>query len=332
MLGPDGVQTNGSGFVVDAKRGLIITASHVVTNSAERDATRDGAAVRIGLRDALATARAHPRSIVGYDLFDDIAVLHYDPTLLPMPQCPMGRSATVRIGDAVAAIGAPFGQVESLSAGVVSQIGDARSRPRRPSASSRSDAIQTDAAINPGNSGGPLFDAAGRVIGVNSQIDTDQRGRREHGRRIRGADRRGQALVRGDHRAAGSVRYAWLGVGGITLTPDIAAALQLPATSGDAGQIRRSAQRGREGRHQRRARASRPSTAARCTRTATSSSASRGKPVRTLQDLQRDVAAKHPGDRVTVDWWHGADKRSKSIVLGERNPTDPEVCAASGAP
>jgi S1-C subfamily serine protease len=57
-----------------------------------------------------------------------------------------------------------------------------------------------------------------------------------------------------------------------------------------------------------------------------------GKPVRTLQDLQRAVAAKRPGDRVTVEWWHGAARRSKSIVLGTRSATDPEVCKASGAP
>ena len=57
-----------------------------------------------------------------------------------------------------------------------------------------------------------------------------------------------------------------------------------------------------------------------------------GKPVRTLQDLQRGVAAKRPGDRVTVQWWHGATRRTRSIVLGERSPTDPEVCRASTAP
>jgi serine protease Do len=57
-----------------------------------------------------------------------------------------------------------------------------------------------------------------------------------------------------------------------------------------------------------------------------------GKQVRTLTDLQRDVAAKRPGDRVTIDWWHGSTQRHASIVLGERIPTDPEVCLATAAP
>jgi len=57
-----------------------------------------------------------------------------------------------------------------------------------------------------------------------------------------------------------------------------------------------------------------------------------GKPVRTLTDLQRDVAARRPGDRVTIDWWHGTTLKHASIVLGERSPTDPDVCHAIGAP
>ena len=57
-----------------------------------------------------------------------------------------------------------------------------------------------------------------------------------------------------------------------------------------------------------------------------------GKQVRTLTDLQRDVAAKRPGDRVTIDWWHGSAQMHASIVLGERIPTDPEVCRATAAP
>ena len=150
--------------------GLIVTASHVVTSSASAEDPRDVETygpIYVMRSDG---ARA-PATIVGYDLFDDVAVLHYDPELLPMPAAPLGDSSAVRIGDPVAAIGAPFGQVESLSAGVVSQIA---TQIRAPAAVCffTPDAIQTDAAINPGNSGGPLFNAAGRVIAVNSQIDT----------------------------------------------------------------------------------------------------------------------------------------------------------------
>jgi 2-alkenal reductase len=327
-VGADGVQTSGSGFVVDAKRGFIITASHVVTSSESATDPRqvqEYGPVYVMRSDGART----PATIVGYDLFDDIAVLHFDPTLLPMPQAPLGNSSTVRIGDPVAAIGAPFGQVESLSAGVVSQIGTQIKAPAAVCFDTI-DAIQTDAAINPGNSGGPLFDAGGRVIGVNSQIDRGRASDANTGVAFAvpiDAARRSLAEIT----TSGRVRYAWLGVGGNTLTSDIAAALQLPATSGT--QVKFVDPR---------------SAAAKAGITPGKDItpvngrpvhtdgdvivAFAGKPVRTLQDLQRAVAAKRPGDRVTVDWWHGATRRSKSIVLGTRSATDPEVCKASGAP
>ena len=326
--GAAGVQTSGSGFVVDARRGFIITASHVVTSS--ESATDPRQVLEYGPVYVMRSDGARtPATIVGYDLFDDIAVLHFDPKLLPMPQAPLGNSSTVRIGDPVAAIGAPFGQVESLSAGVVSQIGTQIKAPAAVCFDTI-DAIQTDAAINPGNSGGPLFDAGGRVIAVNSQIDRGRASDANTGVAFAvpiDAARRSLAEIT----TSGHVRYAWLGVGGNTLTSDIAAALQLPATSGT--QVKFVDPR---------------SAAAKAGITPGKDItpvngrpvhtdgdvivAFAGKPVRTLQDLQRAVAAKRPGDRVTVEWWHGATRRSKSIVLGTRSATDPEVCRASGAP
>jgi 2-alkenal reductase len=320
-----GVQTSGSGFVVNAKRGLVITASHVVTSSAgatDPRTVKEYGPVYVMRVDG---ARA-PATIVGYDLFDDIAVLHYDPELLPMPATPLGNSAAVRIGDPVAAIGAPFGQVESLSAGVVSQIATQIEAPAAVCFFTP-DAIQTDAAINRGNSGGPLFNAAGRVIAVNSQIDTGGGADANTGVAfavpINAAKRSLDEISR-----TGRVRYAWLGVGGITLTSDVVSALQLPASSGTMVSF-----------------VDPRSAAARAgisSGTATTSINGRevltdgdvivafaGKPVRTLQDLQRGVAAKRPGDRVTVEWWHAGSRRTKSIVLGERIPKDPEVCRAS---
>ena len=172
----------------------------------------------------------------------------------------------MRIGDPVAAIGAPFGQVESLSAGVVSQIA---TQIRAPAAVCffTPDAIQTDAAINPGNSGGPLFNAAGRVIAVNSQIDTGGGGDANTGVAFAVPI---NAAKRSLHEISttGRVRYAWLGVGGVTLTPDIVSALQLPAAR---ARWSRSSTRGapRRGPGSRPARARRRSTAARCTRTGT---------------------------------------------------------------
>jgi S1-C subfamily serine protease len=321
------VETFGSGFVVDAKRGYVVTASHVVTSSASaRDPrnVKQYGPVYVMRSDG---ARA-PATIVGYDLFDDIAVLHYEPDQLPLPATPMGDSATVRVGDLVAAIGAPFGQVESLSAGVVSQIG---TQIRAPAAVCfrTSDALQTDAAINPGNSGGPLFNAAGQVIGVNSQIDS---GGTNVGTGVAfavpiNAVRRSlDGLVKN-----GRVSYAWLGVGAITLTSDIVDTLQLSATSGaQVSFVDPRSAAARAGIS--------PGTQTTFINGRTVHTegdiivAFDGKPVRSLQDLQHAVAAKRPGDRVTVEWWHGAQRRSAPIVLGQRSATDPDVCRASSAP
>jgi putative serine protease PepD len=82
----------------------------------------------------------------------------------------MGTSSTVQVGESVAAIGSPFGLPETMTAGIVSAINRTITAPNNYSISG---AIQTDAAINHGNSGGPLIDAAGKVIGVNAQIDSN---------------------------------------------------------------------------------------------------------------------------------------------------------------
>ena len=266
---------------------------------------------------------------MGYDLFDDIAVLHYDPDLLRLPAAPLGNSATVRVGDPVAAIGAPLGQVESLSAGVVSQIGTQIVAPAAVCFRT-TDAIQTDAAINSGNSGGPLFDAAGKVIGVNSQIDTSGAGGGGSGVAFAvpiNAAKRSLAEIS----KTGHASYAWLGVGAITLTADIARALQLNVTSG--AQVTFVDPRSAAARAQiTPGKGTTPINGRTVHTGADIIVAFDGKPVRTLQDLQHAVAAKRPGDRVTVEWWHGATRRSAAIVLGARNAADPDVCNAISAP
>jgi S1-C subfamily serine protease len=321
-LGGGKVLPSGSGFVADATRGLIVTNSHVVTNSNVATDPR-----KVQMYGPIYVQRADgsrtAASILGYDLFDDIAILHYDPSRLPMPAVPMGDSATVHVGDPVAAIGAPFGHVESLSAGVVSQIGTQIIAPASVCFLT-TDALQIDAPINPGNSGGPLFNAAGQVIGVTSQID---KGSGVAFAVPINAARRTLNAISANRRA----RYAWLGVGAITLTPDIRETLRLRPGSGaqvtfvepgsaafKAGITPGSRTVPVEGRvvHA----------------DGDVITGFDGTPVKTLQDLQHDVAAKRPGDRVTIDWWHGRTLKHASIVLGERSPTDPDVCRATGAP
>jgi serine protease Do len=138
----------GSGFIV-SDDGYIITNAHVVDNA-------DTVTVR------LIDRREFKAKVVGKDKQTDIAVLKIDGRGLPTVR--LGKSSDANVGEWVAAIGSPFGFENSVSAGIVS----AKNRPLPDS--SYVNFIQTDVAVNPGNSGGPLFNLAGEVIGINSQI------------------------------------------------------------------------------------------------------------------------------------------------------------------
>jgi S1-C subfamily serine protease len=142
----------GSGFFYDAE-GHIITNYHVVENAEELSVT-------------LADGRAYPATTVGEDPTNDLAVIRIEADDLPQP-IPLGDSDVLRVGQFVVAIGNPFGQIGTLTMGVISALGRII---ESPDGRFIGEAIQTDAAINPGNSGGPLLDLRGRLIGVNSQI------------------------------------------------------------------------------------------------------------------------------------------------------------------
>jgi S1-C subfamily serine protease len=147
--------STGSGFVLD-EQGHLLTNAHVVASSLD---------VRVSFSDHRTVAAR----VVGKDADTDLAVLSVDPKGLNLHPLQFGDSHAVRVGDPTVAIGNPFGLERTLTTGVVSAL---QRRITAPSGFAIEDVIQTDAAINPGNSGGPLLDAAGRVIGVNSQIAT----------------------------------------------------------------------------------------------------------------------------------------------------------------
>ena len=109
-------------------------------------------------------------TVVGQDNATDVAVLKIDSSGLTLHPLTLGRSASLHVGDAVAAIGSPFGYQESLSTGVVSGLDRTI---QAPNGFTVAHAIQTDAALNPGNSGGPILDSAGHVIGIADQIATN---------------------------------------------------------------------------------------------------------------------------------------------------------------
>jgi S1-C subfamily serine protease len=155
--------SQGSGFVVSPE-GYVLTSSHVITNAGEQARVSAAEHVYVEFSDG---DRA-PARVVGWDVFDDVGLLKVEPSAHALAPVPLGDSARVVVGEPVAAIGSPFGKEDSLATGVVSATG--RSIDSLTSRFTIPDAIQTDAPINHGNSGGPLFDARGRVIGINAQI------------------------------------------------------------------------------------------------------------------------------------------------------------------
>jgi S1-C subfamily serine protease len=215
-------ETAGSGFVVDAREGLVVTAAHVVTQIDDGSVSvAPATAVRIVLDDG---TRADAR-VLGYDLFEDTALLQVDPANLGLRTLALGRARSLRIGAPVAVIGSPFENRASLSTGVVSQLD--RQISARGVCFRTTGVIQTDAAVNPGNSGGPLMDADGRVVGMVTAINPDARGGVAYAVPIEAVRRAYRTLAAGKQ-----VPYAWLGVAAATLTPALADALHLPTQHG----------------------------------------------------------------------------------------------------
>jgi len=143
----------GSGVIVDGELGYIITNAHVIDRADEiKVFTKDG--------------NEYDAEILGSDKGTDIALLKISSDEM-MPEIQLGDSDTVRVGDSVVAIGAPFGLSQTVTSGIISALG----RPQM-TADGFGEMIQTDAAINPGNSGGALIDLDGKLIGVPSSIFT----------------------------------------------------------------------------------------------------------------------------------------------------------------
>ena len=211
----DSAEGQGSGFVV-SDDGVILTNAHVITNAGEAesaDRTRAADELFVEFRDGDVV----PAEVVGWDVFDDVGVIRVDPELHRLSPVPLGDSAKVRVGEPVAAIGSPFGAESSLTVGVVSAT--ERSIDALTSEYRLVDAIQTDAPINKGNSGGPLFDARGRVIGINAQIRSESGLNEGLGFAvpINAARRSLEQLLRD-----GEVSYAYVGISTDDLTPSLA--------------------------------------------------------------------------------------------------------------
>jgi putative serine protease PepD len=155
FFGPQESSALGSGFVID-QAGRIVTNFHVVEGASQVQVSFSGED-RVDAR------------VIGTDPSTDIAVLQIDEQARALTPLPLGDSDSVRVGDAVVAIGNPFGLERTVTAGIVSAL---QREITAPNGFAIDEVIQTDASINRGNSGGPLLNANGDVIGVNAQIES----------------------------------------------------------------------------------------------------------------------------------------------------------------
>jgi Do/DeqQ family serine protease len=144
------VQSAGSGVIVDAAKGYVLTNSHVIENAEKITVT-------------LLDTRSVEAKVIGSDPGTDLAVVQVDAPNLK--QAEFADSDRVRVGDFVVAIGNPFGFSHTVTSGIVSGLGRTNINP-----DAYENFIQTDASINPGNSGGALLDLEGRLVGINSAI------------------------------------------------------------------------------------------------------------------------------------------------------------------
>jgi putative serine protease PepD len=151
-------EDSGTGIVVNDE-GLILTNDHVVAGAS---------ALTVAPKGSASVTRS--ATLVGEEADDDLALIKVDPSGLGLKPLTLTSSKSAQVGDAVYAIGNPYGLNETLTRGIVSALGRTISAPN---GAKITGAIQTDAALNPGNSGGPLLNDHGEVIGVNSQIASE---------------------------------------------------------------------------------------------------------------------------------------------------------------
>ena len=272
-LGNGGSATaQGSGFVYD-NQGHVITNQHVV----------DGAQ---SVKVALWNGKTYDATVVGSDPSTDIAVLDVDAPASVLEPLSLADSSKLEVGDEVVAIGSPFGLEQTVTSGIVSAL---HRQITAPNDFAIDDAIQTDAAINHGNSGGPLLDMSGRVVGVNSQIESESGGNDGVGFAVSSntVKRIAAALI-----SNGSVDHAYLGVATETSTSPAGATITsvrsgTPAAGSElnAGDV---------------------------------VTAVDGEKVTSSDQLRELIDAHNPGDSVTLTVSRNGDTRTLKVVLGTR--------------
>jgi len=292
-------QSTGSGFVI-GKGGSIVTNAHVVEGASS-------VSVRFG------DSKIKRARVAGRDPSTDIALLLVDPDGLDLHPLELGASKGVQVGDPTVAIGNPFGLDRTLTTGVVSAL--QREIPSLQPGFSISNVIQTDAAINPGNSGGPLIDALGRVIGVNSQIETGGAGRGNIGIGFAVPIDTAKEVIP-QLRKSGGVQRAYLGVSTRTID-DSLDSLNLASPDGALVETVRpgspAAQAGlRAGGRVRKLGGDSVRVGGDIIKSVD------GKKVRTNDDVATLIGDHRPGDRVGLEIIRNGTRRTVSVKLGRR--------------
>ena len=294
-MGNQEAQAQGSGFVIDSD-GHIVTNDHVVENA-------DSVSVRFWNGDT------YSASVVGTDPSTDLAVIKVDAPSSILHPVSLGDSSSVQVGDPVVAIGSPFGLEETVTTGIVSALH------RQMQALNKftiNDSIQTDAAINHGNSGGPLFNAAGQVIGVNSQIAGSTGANVGIGFSIPSNTVRSIAdtLI-----SSGKVEHAYLGVSVQEIPATVAHDLSLTpgveitdVKSGTPAQ--KAGLKGATGKK-----------TVQGTQYATGGdviTAIDGQKAKTSEGVQLAIDAHHPGDTIEITYWRKGETKTVSVKLATR--------------
>lgn len=302
-------EATGSGFVID-KSGDILTNAHVVDGAKHVD-------VQLGNGDT------QTAQIIGTDPSSDIALLKVDNTDGVGP-LPLGQSDSVQVGDPVVAIGNPFGLDRTVTSGIVSAL---QRQIQAPNGFSISDVIQTDAPINPGNSGGPLIDGDGKVIGINSQIESQSGGNEGIGFAV---PIKTAADVVDQLQNGGQVHRAYLGISGGDITPEIAHALNLPVDQGvlveqvlQNGPADDAGIKGPTGE----------ATVAGQTIPIGGDIITKidGRALTGMEDLISAVNDHKPGDEITLTVWSSGHQKDVTVKLGDR-PSNVQDQSSSSLP
>ena len=278
-------RAQGSGFVYSSD-GTVVTNQHVV----------DGAS---SFTVRFWNGTTHQAEVVGTDPSTDLAVLQVDAPESLLEPLALGDSSALDVGDAVAAIGSPFGLEGTLTTGVVSALHRQMTAPNN---FTITDSIQTDAAINHGNSGGPLLDARGRVVGVNAQIESDSGGNDGIGFAIPSNTVRSIVSQLLD---TGTVEHAYLGIGLVAVEDGIAVTEVRDGTPAEQAGLR----------------ASTGTTTVDGEEVPTGGDvivALDGEPVTSSAELQSAIDAQQPGDTVTLTVLRDGERKTIDVTLGTR--------------